>query len=173
MLNALVRAQIRPPTVGSGLVASLARPGGNVTGLSMQSADLAGKRLALLREVVPGLRRVAIMANVDYPAAMQEMDLVSGRRPPLVRRSAHAARPQAGFHLHLDDFLDRRKALAVRPRPGAEVFPCDRRDALHSQCSDQYSRPDQINPGSGPLESWSPRLSPSGSPVCPSSRKRR
>ena len=59
--------------VGSGLVASLARPGGNVTGLSMQSTDLAGKRLALLREVVSGLRRLAIMANVDYPAAMQEM----------------------------------------------------------------------------------------------------
>src|SRR6516165_4374570 len=59
--------------VGSGLVASLARPGGNVTGLSMQSTDLAGKRLALLREVVPGLRRLAIMANVDYPAAVQEM----------------------------------------------------------------------------------------------------
>ena len=53
--------------VGSGLVASLARPGGNVTGLSMQSTDLAGKRLALLREVVPGLRRLAIMANVEYP----------------------------------------------------------------------------------------------------------
>src|SRR5262245_47779269 len=59
--------------VGSGLVASLARPGGNVTGLSMQSTDLAGKRLALLREVVPGLRRLAIMANVEYPAAVQEM----------------------------------------------------------------------------------------------------
>jgi ABC-type uncharacterized transport system substrate-binding protein len=60
--------------VGSGLVASLARPGGNVTGLSMQSTDLAGKRLALLREVVPNLRRLAIIANVDYPAAVQEMD---------------------------------------------------------------------------------------------------
>src|SRR5262244_1010342 len=59
--------------VGTGLVASLARPGGNVTGLSIQSADLAGKRLALLREVVPGLRRLAIMANVEYPAAVQEM----------------------------------------------------------------------------------------------------
>jgi hypothetical protein len=45
----------------------------NVTGLSMQSTDLAGKRLALLREVVSGLRRLAIMANVDYPAAVQEM----------------------------------------------------------------------------------------------------
>ena len=47
--------------VGSGLVTSLARPGGNVTGLSNQQTDLAGKRLELLREVVPGLRRLAII----------------------------------------------------------------------------------------------------------------
>ena len=59
--------------VGSGLVASLARPGGNVTGLSIQSTDLAGKRLELLREVVPGLRRLAIMANVGNPVAVLEM----------------------------------------------------------------------------------------------------
>jgi putative tryptophan/tyrosine transport system substrate-binding protein len=59
--------------VGMGLVASLARPGGNVTGLAIQSVDLAGKRLALLREVVPGLRRLAILANVEYPFAMLEM----------------------------------------------------------------------------------------------------
>ena len=59
--------------VGTGLVASLARPGGNVTGLSIQATDLAGKRLELLREVVPGLRRLAIMANVGYPAAVLEM----------------------------------------------------------------------------------------------------
>jgi putative ABC transport system substrate-binding protein len=59
--------------VGLGHVASLARPGGNVTGLSTQRTDIAGKRLALLREIVPGLRRLAIMANVDYPAAVQEM----------------------------------------------------------------------------------------------------
>jgi ABC-type uncharacterized transport system substrate-binding protein len=51
--------------VGSGIVASLARPGGNVTGLSMQSPDIAGKRLALLREVAPKLRRVAFMGNLD------------------------------------------------------------------------------------------------------------
>src|SRR5262249_51890729 len=49
--------------VSTGLVASLARPGSNVTGLSLQSTDLAGKRLALLGEVVPGLRRLAIMVN--------------------------------------------------------------------------------------------------------------
>jgi putative ABC transport system substrate-binding protein len=59
--------------VGSGLVASLARPGGNVTGLSIQSTDLAGKRVELLREIVPGLRRLAIMANVGYRAAVLEM----------------------------------------------------------------------------------------------------
>jgi putative ABC transport system substrate-binding protein len=58
--------------VGTGLVASLARPGGNVTGLSAQSTDLAGKRLALLREVVPGLRRLAIMINPGAPAAVLE-----------------------------------------------------------------------------------------------------
>jgi putative tryptophan/tyrosine transport system substrate-binding protein len=59
--------------VGMGLVASLARPGGNVTGLAINQPDLAGKRLALLREVVPGLRRLAIMANVEYPFAVLEM----------------------------------------------------------------------------------------------------
>jgi ABC-type uncharacterized transport system substrate-binding protein len=59
--------------VGTGLVASLARPGGNVTGLSNQQADLAGKRVELLREVVPGLRRLAIMFNVNAPASVLEM----------------------------------------------------------------------------------------------------
>jgi putative ABC transport system substrate-binding protein len=59
--------------VGIGLVASLARPGGNVTGVSNETADLAGKRLELLREVVPGLRRLAIMANFGYPASVLEM----------------------------------------------------------------------------------------------------
>ena len=59
--------------VGLGFIASLARPGGNVTGLSSQSTDTAGKRLELLRELVPGLRRLAIMANIGYPGAVLEM----------------------------------------------------------------------------------------------------
>jgi putative ABC transport system substrate-binding protein len=59
--------------VGSGLVMSLARPGGNVTGLSLQATDLAGKRLEILRELVPGLSRVAVLANVGYRAAALEM----------------------------------------------------------------------------------------------------
>jgi putative ABC transport system substrate-binding protein len=59
--------------VGTGLVASLARPGGNVTGLSVQSSDLAGKRIELLREVLPDLRRLAIMGNVGYAATARDM----------------------------------------------------------------------------------------------------
>jgi putative ABC transport system substrate-binding protein len=62
--------------VGTGLVASLARPGGNVTGLSNQSADLPGKRVDLLRQVVPGLRRLAIMANISSPIGVLEMNEV-------------------------------------------------------------------------------------------------
>ena len=59
--------------VGTGLVESLARPGGNVTGLSTRHADLGGKRLELLRETVPGLKRLAIIANPDNPAALLEL----------------------------------------------------------------------------------------------------
>ncbi len=59
--------------VANGLVASLARPGANVTGLSNQSADIAGKRIDLLREVVPSLRRLAIMANVASSIGVLEM----------------------------------------------------------------------------------------------------
>jgi putative ABC transport system substrate-binding protein len=55
------------------LVTSLARPGGNVTGLSVQSNELAGKRIEILREVVPGLRRLAVMGNVSNPATALEM----------------------------------------------------------------------------------------------------
>ena len=59
--------------LGSGFVVSLSRPGGNVTGLSLQGTDVAGKRLQMLREIVPGLRRLAIMVNVAYPAAKNEL----------------------------------------------------------------------------------------------------
>jgi putative ABC transport system substrate-binding protein len=63
----IVFAAVSDP-VGNDVVASLARPGGNVTGLSAQISDVAGKRLELLQEIVPGLRRLAIMANLDNPS---------------------------------------------------------------------------------------------------------
>jgi putative ABC transport system substrate-binding protein len=68
----IVFAAAVDPLAG-GLVAGLARPGGNATGLSMQAPDAAGKRLELLREVLPELRRFAVIGNVDYPAAAQEI----------------------------------------------------------------------------------------------------
>ena len=62
--------------IGTGLVASLALPGGNATGVSLQTSDIAGKRLELLRELVPDLTRVAIMANVGSPNSVLEMSEV-------------------------------------------------------------------------------------------------
>jgi putative ABC transport system substrate-binding protein len=59
--------------VSTGLVASLARPGGNVTGLSNQSTDTATKRLEMLREVVPGLRRLAMLVNAGNPFVLLEL----------------------------------------------------------------------------------------------------
>jgi putative ABC transport system substrate-binding protein len=78
----IVFATVADP-LGSGLVASLARPGGNVTGLSLTSPDLAGKRLELLREAVAGLHRLAVMANGDYPPAVRELEEVEAAARPL------------------------------------------------------------------------------------------
>jgi putative ABC transport system substrate-binding protein len=90
--------------LGTGLVASLARPGGNVTGLSIQATDLAAKRLGLLREVFPGLRRLAIMANVGYPAAVVEIGEV------------RAAARKFGLEV---DMLEIRRAEDIAPTFGA------------------------------------------------------
>ena len=62
----IVMALVSDP-VGSGLVASLAHPGGNVTGLTNQTVDLAAKRLQLLKETIPGARRVVVIFNPETP----------------------------------------------------------------------------------------------------------
>ena len=59
--------------VRGGLVASLSRPGGNVTGIATLTPELAGKRLELLRELIPSVHRLAIMANANGPGAVLEM----------------------------------------------------------------------------------------------------
>jgi putative ABC transport system substrate-binding protein len=70
----IVFALARDP-LGAGLVASLARPGGNVTGLSSQTTDTAAKRLGLLREVVPSLRRLAILADNGDQSALETREV--------------------------------------------------------------------------------------------------
>ena len=77
--------------LGSGLVASLARPGGNVTGLSLQASDIAGKRLELLREAVPRLRQLAIMFDADYSATVREMDEAQAPLARSASKSRHMA----------------------------------------------------------------------------------
>jgi putative tryptophan/tyrosine transport system substrate-binding protein len=74
--------------LGTGLVASLARPGGNATGLSIQTTDLAGKRLELLREVIPGLSRLAILVNIGNRLAVLEMGEVQAAARTLGLESA-------------------------------------------------------------------------------------
>jgi putative ABC transport system substrate-binding protein len=65
----IVMAQLADP-VGAGLVASLGRPGGNVTGLTTQDANLSGKRLEMLREVVPKVSRFAVLIDETSPGSM-------------------------------------------------------------------------------------------------------
>jgi putative ABC transport system substrate-binding protein len=83
-----------PDPVGSGLVASLARPGGNVTGLSSFGRELSGKRLEILREVIPKLSRVAVLGNSTNPAY------------PQVMRELEAAAKAFGVKLQYLDVLD-------------------------------------------------------------------
>jgi putative ABC transport system substrate-binding protein len=97
----IVFAAVGDP-VGTGLVASLARPGGNVTGLSIQATDLAGKRLELLREIVPGLRRLAIMANADASPAVLEMAEVQATARVLgLEVATHEIRRPGGYRARL------------------------------------------------------------------------
>jgi putative tryptophan/tyrosine transport system substrate-binding protein len=104
--------------VGAGLVASLARPGGNVTGLSAQSADFASKQLELLREIIPGLRRLAIMANPGSPAAVLEMgEALTAARTLGLDATAHEIRRSEDFAPAFEALTGRADALYVVPDP--------------------------------------------------------
>jgi putative tryptophan/tyrosine transport system substrate-binding protein len=69
----IVFAEAADP-LGNGLVASLAHPGGNVTGMSILTTDLVGKRMELMRELIPGLKRLAILADADSPSNVLEVE---------------------------------------------------------------------------------------------------
>jgi putative ABC transport system substrate-binding protein len=82
--------------VRGGLVQSLAKPGGNVTGISIQQPDLVAKRLELLRKAIPHLRRLAVLANAGYAEPMLEADRVKSTAQALGLEAARLgiSRPQ-------------------------------------------------------------------------------
>jgi len=109
-------AQMDP--VGAGVVASLARPGGNVTGMSIQQTDTAGKRIELLREVVPRLARLAVMANSGAPGAMIEMREVATTARTLGLEVIPIEVSQAGeVFSSIESIRDRADALYVATDP--------------------------------------------------------
>jgi putative ABC transport system substrate-binding protein len=116
--------------VGAGLVASLGRPGGNVTGLSLQQTDVAGKRLDFLHEVVPDLLHLVIMANVANPQAALEMGEVqaAARRlgleitPLAIRRAEDIAAGFAALTLKAGALYVVQDALVVANRTQIITF---------------------------------------------------
>jgi putative tryptophan/tyrosine transport system substrate-binding protein len=113
---------LSPDPVGTGLVASLARPGGNVTGLSTQLADTAGKRLALLQEAIPSLRRLAIMGNVGYAATVLEMGEVRTAARTLCLEVVTAEiRRSEDISLAFDSIKGRAEAIYVAAEPLADT----------------------------------------------------
>jgi putative ABC transport system substrate-binding protein len=107
----IVMSLVNDP-VGSGLVASLARPGGNVTGLTIMSPDLIGKQLELLKEVVPKVSRVALLRHPDNPASAAQL------------REAEAAAQALGLRLQTLEArspqeIDGAFAAMTRERAGA------------------------------------------------------
>jgi putative ABC transport system substrate-binding protein len=102
--------------VGTGFVASLAHPGGNVTGLSIISAELSGKRLALLREVVPGLSRVAFLWNPDVRGAVLDYRETEGAAAAL------GLQLQSVEVVRAED-LDRTLSLVTKDRAQALIVP--------------------------------------------------
>jgi putative ABC transport system substrate-binding protein len=102
--------------VGTGFVASLARPGGNVTGLSSISPELSGKRLELLREVVPGLSRVAFLWNPDVRGNVLDYNETEGaaRSLRLQLQSVEVSRAED---------LDRAYSAVTKGRAQALIMP--------------------------------------------------
>jgi putative ABC transport system substrate-binding protein len=101
--------------VGSGLVASLARPGGNTTGLSLFNPELSGKRLELLKEIVGGISRVAVLWNPDDPpaaTALKETEIAA-------RALGIAIQP---FEVRRVEDFDVVFAAAIKDKPKAVVI---------------------------------------------------
>ena len=108
----IVMALVVDP-VGSGLVQSLSRPGGNVTGLSMMTSDLNSKRLQLLKETAPQLTRIAVLWNPDHPFHSKVVEDLKGLAPSLsIELSLAGVRKPEQFGTAFSD-INRAKAQAL------------------------------------------------------------
>jgi len=104
--------------VGSGIVASLAQPGGNVTGLSSQAPDTAERRLELLHEVIPGLRRLAILSDADNPFTVLEIrETQKAARTLAIEVAAFEIRRDEDVAAAFEAFRDRAEALYAIANP--------------------------------------------------------
>jgi len=104
--------------IGAGIVASLARPGGNITGLSSQSPDAAGKKLELFRQVVPGLHRLATLADVDNPYAALDLRQIKESASALgIEVATFEIRRSEELESAFDALKQRVDALYVLPVP--------------------------------------------------------
>jgi putative ABC transport system substrate-binding protein len=124
----IVMALVLDP-VGSGLVKSLAHPGGNVTGLSMMATELYPKRLQLLKEVNPKLNRVAVLYNPDHPFHVTAVELLKGIAPSLsIELSVAGARIPEQFGSAFSDIIQTKaEALYVVEDP---IFFAHRKTVL-------------------------------------------
>jgi putative tryptophan/tyrosine transport system substrate-binding protein len=104
--------------IGTGIVASLARPGGNVTGLSSQTPDLAGKQIELLREDVPGLRRLTILAQPDNSYVPLELHAIrAAARTVGLEVAVFEIRRAEDIATAFEGLKGRAQALYVLPDP--------------------------------------------------------
>jgi putative ABC transport system substrate-binding protein len=115
--------------VGDGLVASLARPGGNATGLATLALELIGKRLQLLQEALPQLRRLAVLANPDTPVARASFDAVIKRAPEFRLQALQAEVKSAADIGRLVEQARRDRAEAIWVQDSSFLYV--HRDALH------------------------------------------
>ena len=145
--------------VGSGLVASLARPGGNTTGLTNVSPDLAGKRVELLKAIVPGLARLAVILNQTNPVhQIQEQETAAALQVLGIQMQALWIRSPADFE---GAFLAAASAGADAANPVSDPLVTNARDQL-AELGLRYRLPTahefRENAETGGLLSYGPSL---------------
>jgi putative ABC transport system substrate-binding protein len=137
--------------LGTGLVASLARPGGNLTGLSMSTLELSGKRLELLKEVVPTLSRVAFLWNSQVRGAVLDYNQTEGasRSLGLQLQSVEAARTE-DFDRAFSAITEQRAQALIVASPNPVTFTNRRRIASFAQSTrlpSMYANRDYVDAG--------------------------